>query len=188
MRTSFHHQPEAQHPKFFSYQQAAGRLPHLCQSLPYAPQQISPLFDHLVGAGEHGWRHGKAASLTDVALLRPGPRSYLRVLRPPRRARTAHVVPLRPVLSGEVVDQSDNDREKRHDALLVLHLPVGRAPAQAGSGVYGCRLAKRFRMRAAAPICAFLPIPCSGWPMACQTRDAGQLARRRGDTPPGSTQ
>ena len=27
--TSFHHQPEAQHPKFFSYQQAAGRLPHL---------------------------------------------------------------------------------------------------------------------------------------------------------------
>ena len=29
MRTSFHHQPEAQHPKFFSYQQAAGRLPHL---------------------------------------------------------------------------------------------------------------------------------------------------------------
>ena len=29
MRTSFHHQPEAQHPKFFSYPQAAGRLPHL---------------------------------------------------------------------------------------------------------------------------------------------------------------
>ena len=27
MRTSFHHQPEAQHPKFFSYPQAAGRLP-----------------------------------------------------------------------------------------------------------------------------------------------------------------
>ena len=27
--TSFHHQPEAQHPKFFSYQQAAGRLTHL---------------------------------------------------------------------------------------------------------------------------------------------------------------
>ena len=30
MRTSFHHQPEAQRPKFFSYPQAAGRLPHLC--------------------------------------------------------------------------------------------------------------------------------------------------------------
>ena len=29
MRTSFHHQPEARHPKFFSYPQAAGRLPHL---------------------------------------------------------------------------------------------------------------------------------------------------------------
>ena len=29
MRTSFHHQPEAQHPKIFSYPQAAGRLPHL---------------------------------------------------------------------------------------------------------------------------------------------------------------
>ena len=29
MRTSFHHQPEAQHPKFFSYPQAAGRLPYL---------------------------------------------------------------------------------------------------------------------------------------------------------------
>jgi hypothetical protein len=27
--TSFHHQPEAQHPKIFSYPQAAGRLPHL---------------------------------------------------------------------------------------------------------------------------------------------------------------
>jgi hypothetical protein len=32
MRTSFHHQPEAQHPKFFSYQQAAGRLPHLLEA------------------------------------------------------------------------------------------------------------------------------------------------------------
>ena len=31
MRTSFHHQPEAQHPKFFSYPQAAGRLPHLSE-------------------------------------------------------------------------------------------------------------------------------------------------------------
>ena len=29
MRTSFHHQPEPQHPKFFSYPQAAGRLPYL---------------------------------------------------------------------------------------------------------------------------------------------------------------
>jgi hypothetical protein len=28
-RTSFHHQPESAAPKFFSYQQAAGRLPHL---------------------------------------------------------------------------------------------------------------------------------------------------------------
>jgi hypothetical protein len=27
--TSFHHQPEAQHPKIFSYPQVAGRLPHL---------------------------------------------------------------------------------------------------------------------------------------------------------------
>ena len=27
MRTSFHHQPEAQHPKFFSYPQAAGHYP-----------------------------------------------------------------------------------------------------------------------------------------------------------------
>src|ERR1051325_464412 len=27
--TPFHHQPEAQHPKSFSYPQAAGRLPHL---------------------------------------------------------------------------------------------------------------------------------------------------------------
>jgi hypothetical protein len=32
MRTSFHHQPEAQHPKFFSYPQAAGRLPHLSEA------------------------------------------------------------------------------------------------------------------------------------------------------------
>jgi hypothetical protein len=29
IRTSFHHQPEAQHPKIVSYPQAAGRLPHL---------------------------------------------------------------------------------------------------------------------------------------------------------------
>ena len=35
----------------------------LCQSLPYAPQQISPLFDHLVGAGEQGWRHFEAKRL-----------------------------------------------------------------------------------------------------------------------------
>ena len=34
MRTSFHHQPEAQHPKFFSYPQAAGRLPHLSGPMP----------------------------------------------------------------------------------------------------------------------------------------------------------
>ena len=27
--TPYHHQPEAQHPKSFSYPQAAGRLPHL---------------------------------------------------------------------------------------------------------------------------------------------------------------
>jgi len=26
---AFHHQPESAAPKFFSYQQAAGRLPHL---------------------------------------------------------------------------------------------------------------------------------------------------------------
>jgi hypothetical protein len=32
MRTSFHHQPEAQHPKFFSYPQAVGRLPHLSEA------------------------------------------------------------------------------------------------------------------------------------------------------------
>jgi hypothetical protein len=33
-RTSFHHQPEAQHLKFFSYPQAAGRLPHLFPRFP----------------------------------------------------------------------------------------------------------------------------------------------------------
>ena len=37
--------------------------------------------------------------------------SGLRVLRPPRRARTAHVVPLRPVQAGEIADQSANDLE-----------------------------------------------------------------------------
>ena len=43
--------------------------------------------------------------------------SRFRVLRPPRRARTAHVVPLRPVQAGEVADQSENDLEKAgHDA------------------------------------------------------------------------
>jgi len=29
MRTSFHHQPEAQHPKFSAIHKCAGRLPHL---------------------------------------------------------------------------------------------------------------------------------------------------------------
>jgi hypothetical protein len=29
MRTSFHHQPEAQHPKFLAIHKNAGRLPHL---------------------------------------------------------------------------------------------------------------------------------------------------------------
>jgi hypothetical protein len=32
MRTSFHHQPEAQHPNF-CYLQVGGRLPHLCPPL-----------------------------------------------------------------------------------------------------------------------------------------------------------
>jgi hypothetical protein len=30
MRTSFHHQPEAQHPKSPAIETPAGRLPHLC--------------------------------------------------------------------------------------------------------------------------------------------------------------
>jgi hypothetical protein len=30
MRTSFHHQPEAQHPKSSAIHKIAGRLPHLC--------------------------------------------------------------------------------------------------------------------------------------------------------------
>src|ERR1700688_3845700 len=34
IRTSLNYQPEAQHPKIFSYPQAAGRLPHLIQLTP----------------------------------------------------------------------------------------------------------------------------------------------------------
>jgi hypothetical protein len=30
MRTSFHHQPEAQHPHSLASNMPAGRLPHLC--------------------------------------------------------------------------------------------------------------------------------------------------------------
>jgi hypothetical protein len=36
MRTSFHHQPEAQHPKFPAIHKRAGRLPHLTLQLPAA--------------------------------------------------------------------------------------------------------------------------------------------------------
>jgi len=45
MRTSFHHQPEAQHPKSPAIETPAGRLPHLCANNDrFAPQKSSELF------------------------------------------------------------------------------------------------------------------------------------------------
>ena len=43
MRTSFHHQPEAQHPNSSAIHKLVGRLPHLC-----AKSGLASLFDHLV--------------------------------------------------------------------------------------------------------------------------------------------
>jgi hypothetical protein len=46
MRTSFHHQPEAQHPKIFSYPQAAGRLPHLLALIGHSSRtRVCPLLE-----------------------------------------------------------------------------------------------------------------------------------------------
>jgi hypothetical protein len=42
MRTSFHHQPEAQHPKSLAIHKLAGRLPHLLGPKRTLPQSSSP--------------------------------------------------------------------------------------------------------------------------------------------------
>src|SRR5450631_4472494 len=45
MRTSFHHQPEAQHPKSPAIETPAGRLPHLYLLVEQEHGQIIPLAD-----------------------------------------------------------------------------------------------------------------------------------------------
>ena len=37
-----------------------------CRKRTYAAQQIAPLFDHFVGAGEHRWRHVEAERLRSL--------------------------------------------------------------------------------------------------------------------------
>jgi hypothetical protein len=55
MRTSFHHQPEAQHPKSSAINKNAGRLPHLCAiNVTSHRSKTASLFDHLVGVGDFG--------------------------------------------------------------------------------------------------------------------------------------
>ncbi|MGA9009263.1 MAG: hypothetical protein WB495_20845, partial [Xanthobacteraceae bacterium] len=51
-RTSFHHQPEAQHPKIFSYPQAAGRLPHLSGAKQTRQRATGATLRHLSSMGD----------------------------------------------------------------------------------------------------------------------------------------
>ena len=74
MRTSFHDQPEAQHPKFFSYPQAAGRLPHLwggkrTSSARFEHFRFRPISDilpmHVMRRTILGWRCVKVWPLSE---------------------------------------------------------------------------------------------------------------------------
>ena len=55
MRTSFHHQPEAQHPKSPAIETPAGRLPHLMEWSGRAP--APPAFYAGKGHQRQGARH-----------------------------------------------------------------------------------------------------------------------------------
>ena len=69
MRTSFHHQPEAQHPKSLAINKLAGRLPHLWViSDILAMSALGPLYPD---SGHHSG-HGLRSAMCHLATYRAG--------------------------------------------------------------------------------------------------------------------
>ena len=95
--TSFHHQPEAQHPKFFSYQQAAGRLPHLLGLKRTWPKRATMLNRRYLRVGLRCC----ARAATGHAAAPPNtPRNSRRLMIPPKALGRGKVTVWRSVPEG----------------------------------------------------------------------------------------
>src|SRR5450756_1982275 len=73
MRTSFHHQPEAQHPKSPAIYTPAGRLPHLFVNTrrTLTPPQVRPI--QLISCGYSTWQRSQHLHLSRPLMKRRKP-------------------------------------------------------------------------------------------------------------------